>query len=224
MQSIADCNKPIDAIMCRVHGDDMLKKACNLAYRPQKLRFANSRGMARAICRRYVPEGIMSHNFHEPLDGKQNLMFYHRAILPCLTRILARQKYASNFYTKFRLVKDKNGFRIFGAFNTSDWYEFAYLTAQTKRIGGPGGQGEHVTPVPAFLSTDVTVARKKIPFYPCFLGNGVLGDKISLSPAPGCWWVACPTTMMMQPREQRGQQMDPGASAAERYYFLLVVT
>ena len=174
---IQTVTNPIDANMCRVQGDDMLKWACNRAFRPQKLRFANSRGMARAICRKYVPEGIMSHNFHEPLDGKQNLMFYHRAILPCLKRILARQKYAGNFYTKFRLVKDENGCRIFGAFNTSDWYEFAYLTAQTKRIGGPGGPGEHVTPVPAFLGTDVTVARKKCPFYPCFVGNGVLGDK-----------------------------------------------
>jgi hypothetical protein len=192
MQTVTN---PIDANMCRVKGDDMRKWACNNAFRPQKLRFANSRGMARAVCRKYVPEGIMSHNFtslsmgsriscsitgrpvpegimshnfHEPLDGKQNLMFYHRAILPCLKRILARQKYAGNFYTKFRLVKDENGCRIFGAFNTSDWYDFAYLTAQTKRIGGPGGPEEHVTPVPAFLGTDVTVARKKCPFYPCF--------------------------------------------------------
>jgi hypothetical protein len=131
--------------------------------------------MTRAITCKYVPEGIKGYNFHETLDGKQNVMFYHRPILPCLKRILARQKYAGNFYTKFRLVKDANGLRIFGAFNTSDWYEFAFLTAQTKRIGGPGGPG--VTPVPVFLSSDVTVAKKKCPFYPCFLGNGVLGDK-----------------------------------------------
>jgi hypothetical protein len=149
-------------------------------------------------------------------------MFYHRAILPCLKRILARQKYAGNFYTKIRLVKDENGCRMFGSFNTSDWYEFAYVTAQTKRICGPGGPGEHVTPIPAFLCTDVTVARKKCLFYPCFLGNGFSATSISLSPAPGCWWVAWPTTTMMQQRELRGQQMDQGASCAERYYFALV--
>jgi hypothetical protein len=133
--------------------------------------------MTRAITRKYVPEGIKGHNFHETLDGKQNVMFYHRSILPCIKRILARQKYAGNIYTKFRLVKDANGFRIFGAFNTSDWYEFAFLTAQTKQMDGQGGPGKHVTPVPVFLSSDVTVARKKCPFYPCFIGNGVLEDK-----------------------------------------------
>ena len=97
--------------------------------------------MVRAVCGKYVPEGVTGYNFHEPLDGKQNLMFYHRAILPCLKRILARQKYAGNFYTRFRLVRDGEGYRIFGAFNTSDLYQFAYVTAQTKRIGGPGGPG-----------------------------------------------------------------------------------
>jgi hypothetical protein len=169
-------NRPY-ANVCRVEGDDMLKWACNHAYRPRKLRFANSRGMVRAVCGKYVPEGVIGYNFHEPLDGKQNVMFYCRKILPCIRRILSRQKYAGNFYTKFRLVRDGDGYRIFGAFNTSDYYQFAYVTAQTKRIGGPGGLGDHVVPVPAFLSTDITVARKKVSFYPCFLGNGVLGDK-----------------------------------------------
>ena len=164
-------------VVRRVEGDDMLKWACNHAYRPQKLRFANSRGMVRKVCGKYVPEGVKGYNFHEPLDGKQNVMFYCRAILPCLRRILSRQKYAGNFYTRFRAVRDGDGYRIFGAFNTSDLYQFAYVTAQTKRIGGPGGLGDHVVPVPAFLSTDITVARKKVSFYPCFVGNGVLGDK-----------------------------------------------
>ena len=74
---------------------------------------------------------------------------------------------AGNFYTKFRLVREGNDYRIFGALNTSDFYQFAYVTAQTKRIGGPGGLGDHVVPVPALLSLDITVLRKKIPFYPC---------------------------------------------------------
>ena len=176
----ANCssNKP-HANICRVEGDDLLKWACNHAYRSRKLRFANSRGMVRSVCGKYVPEGVMGYNFHEPLDGKQNLMFYHRKILPCLKRILARQRYAGNFYTRFRLVRDGEGYRIFGAFNTSDLYQFAYVTAQTKRIGGPGGPGDpsHVVPVPALLGLDITVLRKKMPFYPILLGNGVLGDK-----------------------------------------------
>ena len=74
-------------------------------------------------------------------------------------------------------MRDGDGYRIFGAFNTSDFYQFAYVTAQTKRIGGLGGLGDHVVPVPAFLSTDITVVRKKVSFYPCFVGNAVLGDK-----------------------------------------------
>ena len=163
--------------MRRVEGDDMLKWASNHAYRPQKLRFANSRGMVRKVCGKYVPEGVKGYNFHEPLDGKQNVMFYCRAILPCLRRILSRQKYAGNFYSRFRAVRDGDGYRIFGAFNTSDFYQFAYVTAQTKRIGGLGGLGDHVVPVPAFLSTDITVVRKRVSFYPCFVGNAVLGDK-----------------------------------------------
>ena len=77
---------------------------------------------------------------------------YYPDYFTCLKRILSRQKYAGNFYTKFRLVRDGNGYRIFGAFNTSDFYQFAYVTAQTKRIGGQGGLGDHVVPVPALLS------------------------------------------------------------------------
>jgi hypothetical protein len=104
-------------------------------------------------------------------------MFYFLAILLCIRLVLSRQKYAGILYTKFQLVRDADRYSIFSAFNTSNCYQFAYVTAQTKRIGSPGGLGDHVVPVQISLSTIITVARKRVSFYPCFLGNGVLGDK-----------------------------------------------
>ncbi len=40
----------------------------------------------------------------------------------------------ATFYTKFQLVRDANGYHIFGAFNTGDYYQFAFVTVQTKLI------------------------------------------------------------------------------------------
>jgi hypothetical protein len=170
--------------MSRNEGDDMLKWACNRAYRPQRLRFRNMRSMSRAVARQYVPEGIKSINFHEPLDGHQNVMFYHRDLLPCIVRLLSRRNFANTVYTRFRLVRDKDGVRIIGAFNTGDWYEFAHLTAQTK------GGGRPVSVVPLFGSTDLSIARKNMPVYPYFVGCGCLGDR-NMS-EPSSWlMVAC---------------------------------
>ena len=64
-----------------------------------------------------------------------------------------------------------------GANTTGDWYEFAHLTAQTK------GEGRPVTVVPLFGGTDVTVARKNVPFYPFFLCLGCIGDRNMSEPA-----------------------------------------
>ena len=165
--------------MSRIEGDDMLKWACNQAYRPLRLRFGNIRSLSRAVARQYVPEGVKSINFHEPLDGHQNVMFYYRDLLPCIKRLLSQPNFANTVYTRFRLVRGEDGVLIIGAFNTGDWYEFAHLTAQTK------GEGRPVTVVPLFGGTDVTVARKNIPFYAFFFCSGCIGDR-NMS-EPGSW-------------------------------------
>ena len=174
----------VSAAMSRNEGDDMLKWACNSAYRSRRLRFSNMRSLSLAVRRQYVPEGIKGLNFHERLDGHQNVMFWYRGLLPCVVRLLSRPNFANSLYTRFRLVRDGDAVRIIGAYNTGDWYEFAYLTAQTK------GGGRQVTVVPLFGSTDVSIARKNMPVYPFFLTQGCVGDR-NMS-EPGSWlMLAC---------------------------------
>ena len=48
---------------------------------------------------------------------------------------MSRPNFAPNLYTRFKLVRNQDGVRIIGAFNTGDWYEFAHLTAQNKGDG-----------------------------------------------------------------------------------------
>ena len=170
--------------MSRDEGDDMLKWACNRAYRPRRLRFRNIRSLSHAVARQYVPEGVQGTNFHEPLDGHQNVMFYHRDLLPCVKRLLSRPCFANTIYNRFRLLRGEDGIRIIGAFNTGDWFEFAHVTAQTK------GDGRPVSVVSLFGSTDVSIARKNMPVYPFFTGSGVLGDRKMSEPSS--WlMVAC---------------------------------
>jgi hypothetical protein len=174
----------VGSAMSRNEGDDMLKWACNRAYRPRRLRFRNIRSLSLAVRNTYVPEGVKGLNFHERLDGNQNLMFYRRDLLPCIKRLMSRPNFANTLYTRFRLVRDKEGVCIIGAFNTGDWFKFASVTAQSK------GGGRHVTVLPLFCSTDVSVARKKMSVYPFFVGVGCIGDKQLAE--PGSWlMVAC---------------------------------
>ncbi len=71
-----------------------------------------------------------------------------------------------------------------GAFNTGDWYKYAYVTAQSK------AGGRHVTVLPLFCSTDVSLAREKTSVYPFFLGVWCIGDRHLAE--PGSWlMVAC---------------------------------
>lgn len=172
--------------MSRRAGDNMLQWACNVAYKPGRLRYRNVRSLSLAVRRHYVPEGVKGINFHEPLDGHQNLMFYHRDLLPLIKRLLSRPTFANNTYTRFRLVRDREGIRIIGAFNTGDWYEFAHVVAQKKGGGGPSP----VTVVPLLCSTDATVARKNMPVYVFLVSIGCLGDRHRSE--PGNWlMVAC---------------------------------
>ncbi len=88
--------------MSRNERDDMLKWACNRAYRPRRLRFRNIRSLSLAVRRQYVPEGIKGINFHEPLDGHQIVMFYSRALLPCIVRLLSRPNFANTLHVNWR--------------------------------------------------------------------------------------------------------------------------
>ena len=167
----------VSSDMSRVEGDDMLRWACNRAFRPRSIKFRNMRSLSNAVQKRYVPEGVKGINFHERLDGKQNVMFYHRSLLACITRLMSRPNFAPNLYTRFKLVRNQDGVRIIGAFNTGDWYEFAHLTAQNK------GDGRPVSVVPLICSSDVTFARKKMPAYPWFLTLGCFSDRQRSEPS-----------------------------------------
>ncbi len=81
-------------------------------------------------------------------------------------------------------MKDQNGKQIIGAYNTGDWYEFAYVTAQSK------GGGREVTVVPLLGGTDISIARKNMPVYQVFVAIGCIGDK-NLSDPSSWLMVAC---------------------------------
>ncbi len=57
-------------------------------------------------------------------------MFYHRDLLPYIKHLMSRPNFANNLYTRFRLVRDREGVCIIRALNTGDWYKFAHVTAQ----------------------------------------------------------------------------------------------
>jgi hypothetical protein len=86
----------------------------------------------------------------------------------------------------------------FGGFNTSDWYEFAYMTAQTKRIGGQEAQESMSRLYRLFSALMERWRERSARFTHAFLEMGFSATSISLRPAPGCWWVAWLTTTMMQ--------------------------
>ena len=155
-----------------VEGDEMMRWACNEAYDPKKIRFSNIRSLATAVMKEYVPEGVKSINFHEKLDGKQSGWFHSRSLLPCIKRLLARPGLAPNQYTRFKLLKNKDGIRVIGSLNTGDWYEFAQVKAQEMM----GDDRTPVSIVPLLGSTDVTLCKKDIPFYPYFTSLGCIGD------------------------------------------------
>ena len=176
----------VSSSMSRNEGDDMLRWAGNHAYRSRRLKFRTVRSMSDEVRKEYVPEGVKRLNFHEPLDGHQNVMFYYRDLLPCITRLLSRPNANLIPYIKFRLVKGEDGICIIGALNTSNWYECSYVRAQEFQVG----DGSPVTPLPIFCGTDVSIARKNMPAYPFFATHGVLGDR-NMS-EPGSWlMVAC---------------------------------
>ena len=165
--------------MSRDEGDHMLRWARNEAYRSRHIRFGSMRALCTAISKAYAPEGVSSVNFHEPKDGKQHVVLYHRSLLGSLKRVLANPRYAGIQYNSFRCLTTEDGVRVYGAFNNGDWYEFAHAKAQT--LGG----GQPVSVVPYFMGSDATVARKNMSMYPFFACPGCLGDDVRSE--PGAW-------------------------------------
>jgi hypothetical protein len=137
------------------------------------------RALCAAISKKYSPEGVRSVNFHEPQDGKQHVVLYHRSLLGSLKRVLANPRYAGIEYNSFRCLTTEDGVRMYGAFNNGDWYEFAHAKAQT--LGG----GQPVSVVPFFMGSDATVARKNMSMYPFFTCPGCLNDDVRSE--PGAW-------------------------------------
>ena len=75
-------------------GDDLLQWACNQAFRHSDVRYGSIRSLSKAIRETYAPCGVVSTNFHEPLDGNQYLMMHHRELLPTLQAMLKDPKFA----------------------------------------------------------------------------------------------------------------------------------
>ena len=119
--------------MSRNEGDDMLKWVCNRAYRPRRLRFRNIRSLSLAVRRQYVPEGVQGINFHEPLDGHQNVMFYRRDLLPLIRRLLSRPNFANTGVRPETLVKRMKN-RLHGLCDSPFVQHITLLTLGNQKI------------------------------------------------------------------------------------------
>ena len=206
----------VSSDMSRNEGDGMLRWACNRAFKPSRLRFSSIRSLSNVVNKKYVPEGVKGINFHERLDGKQNGIFYSRSLLACVKRLMSRPDLANSIYTSFRFVRNKDGVRVIGAYNTGDWYEFAHLTAQRK------GDGRPVSVGPMICSSDVTIARKKIPGYPWFLTMGCLGDRHRSEPRN--WLMVAVLAHYNDKAAQRAGRPGQGPHGIPRRKVVLVCT
>ena len=97
--------------MSRDEGDHMLRWARNEAYRSRHIRFGSMRALCTAISKAYAPEGVSSVNFHEPQDGKQHVVLYHRSLLGSLKRVLANPRYAGILDRAGRAEQGPAGYR-----------------------------------------------------------------------------------------------------------------
>jgi hypothetical protein len=142
------------AHMSRETSDRMLEWASHPKYRGHRVRGLRARSLAESLVKEYAPEGVMSADFTEELDGDQKIIFYYRDLYTCVVSLLQNPRFKDCQYTGFRSVQDKDGYRVYGAFNTGEWYRLADLRAGTTPTG------EKIRPVPVILSSDLTVAKK----------------------------------------------------------------
>ena len=108
--------------MSRAAGDDLFQWACNEAYSYKDVRYGSMRSLTDAIRKKYVPHGVVSTNFHEPLDGNQYLWLHRRRMLPTLISMLKDPQFAGVQYTDFSIMRNENGCRIFGSFQGGEWH------------------------------------------------------------------------------------------------------
>ena len=168
--------------MSRAAGDDLFQWACNEAYSYKDVRYGSMRSLTDAIRKKYVPHGVVSTNFHEPLDGNQYLWLHRRRMLPTLISMLKDPQFAGVQYTDFAIMRNENGCRIFGSFQGGEWHEFAHAVAQSKAI-----DHEHVSVYSLIFSMDGTYGRKSVPLYPLVTVPGCVSD--DKRSEPGSWYV-----------------------------------
>jgi hypothetical protein len=153
------------AQMSRATSDRLLQVVSNPKFRGKRVRRVRSRAFLEAVVKEYGSGGVKEADFTEPLDGNQKMVLYYRDLHSCVVSLLQNPRFVDRQYTQFRYQRDEGGFRVYGAFNTGEWYEFAQVKANAL-----SPNGEKVSPVPVFLSSDVTAARKKLPLYPIYCG------------------------------------------------------
>lgn len=151
--------------MSRAAGNRLVQWASNPEFRGRRVRQMQIRALTDEMVKQYAPEGVMEADFTEEMDGDQQIIFYYRDLYTCVIDLLQHPRFKARQYTRFSLVKDKDGHRVYGAFNTGEWYRIAQLRSNGT---APGDASIPVSPVPVFLSSDVTVARKSIQVWPIY--------------------------------------------------------
>ncbi len=74
-------------------GDDLLKWACNQAFRHTEVRYQTIRKLSKDIRETYAPCGIICRDLHEPLDGNHYLWMHRSETLATLGAILKDPKF-----------------------------------------------------------------------------------------------------------------------------------
>ena len=142
--------------MSREAGDRLMEWASNTKFKGEDVRPVKIRTLTERVVKEYAQEGVKSADFTEDMDGDQRIVFYYRDLFTCVINLLQHPRFKARQYTKFRLVRDAQGHRVYGAFNTGDWYRVAQITA------GNSAPDKRVSPVPVFLSSDATYAKKSV--------------------------------------------------------------
>jgi hypothetical protein len=124
----------------------MLEWCTNPQYSAQHVRHNNVRSLSAKAIKEFVPDGVQSADFTEPLDGSQRLIFYFRCLYDAIKELLRNARFTGRQYTQAVIKLDAVGKRVYSAFNTGEVYEIAQVKA-----------GPNVSPVPVFLSSDATL-------------------------------------------------------------------
>ena len=148
--------------MTREDGDRLMQWASNKCFKGEDVQPVKICTLIDSVAKKYAPEGVKRADFTEEMDGDQRIVFYYRDLFTCVINLLQHPRFKARQYTKFRLVRDVQGHRVYGAFNTGDWYRVAQITA------GNSAPDKRVSPVPVFLSSDATYAKKSVGVWPIY--------------------------------------------------------